>query len=97
MSRVNEKDARLVGRREFLKRATQAAAIGAVFGGVASGAAPDKKRIELADAIPSRVLGKTGLKLPILGYGGAALPKAWHNPLSQEDRVALVRYAYDRG
>jgi aryl-alcohol dehydrogenase-like predicted oxidoreductase len=25
------------------------------------------------------------------------LPKAWFNPLSREDRVALVRYAYDRG
>jgi predicted aldo/keto reductase-like oxidoreductase len=37
------------------------------------------------------------LKLPILGYGGAALPKAWLNPLSYEDRVALVRYAYDSG
>ena len=33
----------------------------------------------------------------MLGYGGAGLPKAWRNPLSQEDRVALVRYAYDRG
>jgi predicted aldo/keto reductase-like oxidoreductase len=47
--------------------------------------------------IPTRTLGKTGLKLPILGYGGAALPKNWLNPLSHEDRVALVRYAYDRG
>ncbi len=33
----------------------------------------------------------------MLGYGGAALPNAWRNPLSQEDRVALVRYAFDRG
>jgi len=31
------------------------------------------------------------------GYGGAALPKAWGSPLSTEDRVKLVRYAYDRG
>jgi predicted aldo/keto reductase-like oxidoreductase len=43
------------------------------------------------------VLGKTGLKLPILGYGGAALPTAWLNPLSREERVGLVRYAYERG
>jgi len=35
--------------------------------------------------------------LPLLGYGGAALPKAWLNPLSIEERVQLVRYAYDRG
>ena len=33
----------------------------------------------------------------MLGYGGAALPKAWLNPLSLEDRIQLVRYAYDRG
>jgi len=50
-----------------------------------------------ADAIPTRVFGKTGVKLPILGYGGAALPKMWGNPLSLEDRVKLVRYVYDRG
>jgi predicted aldo/keto reductase-like oxidoreductase len=50
-----------------------------------------------AEAIPTRTLGKTGLKLPILGYGGAALPKVWLNPLSLEERVALVRYAYERG
>ena len=33
----------------------------------------------------------------MLGYGGAGLPKRWLNPLSYEDRVGLVRYAYDRG
>jgi len=31
--------------------------------------------------MPIRTLGNTGLKLPILGYGGAALPKAWLNLL----------------
>jgi len=45
--------------------------------------------------MPIRTLGNTGLKLPILGYGGAALPKSWLNPLSYEDRVALVRYAFE--
>ena len=44
-----------------------------------------------------RTLGKTGLKIPILGYGGAALPKIWGNPLSLEDRIQVVRHAYDRG
>ena len=33
----------------------------------------------------------------MLAFGGAALPKAWGNPLSTEDRVELVRYAYDKG
>jgi len=86
-----------LGRREFLKKATQAAATVAVSAGMASAAAPEEKTSDRAGAIPSRVLGRTGLKLPILGYGGAALPKAWLNPLSYEDRVKLVRYACDRG
>ena len=33
----------------------------------------------------------------MLGYGGAALPKKWGNTLSTEDRVKLVRHAYDSG
>jgi predicted aldo/keto reductase-like oxidoreductase len=49
-----------------------------------------------AGAISIRTLGKTGLKVPMLGYGGSALnPK--YNPLSRADRVALLRYAFDRG
>ena len=44
-----------------------------------------------------RELGKTGVELPMLGYGGAALPKKWGNTLSDEDRVKLVRHAYDSG
>ena len=64
------------GRREFLKKATQAAASVAVSAGLASATEAGEKGDKPADAIPSRVLGKTGLKLPILGYGGAALPTA---------------------
>ncbi|MBE3096596.1 MAG: aldo/keto reductase [Planctomycetes bacterium] len=84
-------------RREFLKKAAQAAAAAAVSTGAAHGAVPKEKKIDLADTIPTRAFGKTGVKLPILGYGGAALPKTWANPLSLEERVKLVRYAYDRG
>jgi predicted aldo/keto reductase-like oxidoreductase len=47
--------------------------------------------------LPARKFGKTGWTLPILGYGGAGLPKAWRNPLSTEERVELVRYAHERG
>jgi len=93
MNRLNNE----LGRREFLKRATQATAAGVLSTGIASGAVPKGKKIDPADTIPIRVLGKTKVKLPILGYGGAALPKVWGNPLSLEDRVKLVRYAYDRG
>ena len=91
------KTKRTLGRREFLKTATQAAATVAVCEGIPPATAQAETPGQSAGAIPTRTLGKTGLKLPILGYGGAALPKAWLNPLSHDDRVALVRYAYDRG
>jgi len=84
-------------RREFLRLAAQAAAVGAVSADFVSGETPKNKTIELTGEIPTRMIGRTGVKLPILGYGGAALPKTWLNPLSTEDRVKLVRYAYDRG
>jgi len=84
-------------RREFLKHTARAAAAAALAAGTASAAVPKGKRIGLTDTMSTRVLGKTGVKLPILGYGGAALPKAWGNPLSTEDRVKLVRTVYDRG
>jgi predicted aldo/keto reductase-like oxidoreductase len=48
-------------------------------------------------ALPARRFGKTGRTLPMLAYGGAALPRVWFNPLSTEKRVELVRYAYARG
>ena len=75
----------------------QTAAAGVVFVGGGSAAVAGKENLRPTDTIPTRTFGKTSLKLPILGYGGAALPKAWLNPLSYEDRLALVRYAYDRG
>jgi len=84
-------------RRVFLKRAAQAAAAAAVSTEVASATAPKGKKIALTDTIPSRVFGKTGMELPVLACGGAALPTKWGNPLSYADRVELVRYAYDRG
>ncbi len=83
----------MLRRREFLK----AAATVAVFGGIAPPVTLAETPPRVAGAIPTRILGKTGLKLPILGFGGAGLPQAWHNPLSYEDRVVLVRYAFDRG
>ena len=79
-----------IGRREFIKAAVLSPVLAS---GLALAAAPEKPAAE----IPLRTLGNTGLKLPILGYGGAGLPTKWGNPLSQEDRVALVRHAYDQG
>lgn len=85
------------GRREFLAKAAQAAAAVAAGASLTPAVAGGETPTPAVSTIPIRTLGKTGLKLPILGYGGAALPKVWFNPLSHEDRVVLVRYAYDRG
>ena len=97
---MREKNKEL-GRRDFMKKgaqATAAAAVAAVLStNITRGAVPEDKNITLTDAIPTRVLGKTNVELPILGYGGAALPKKWGNTLSLEDRVKLVRHAYDSG
>jgi predicted aldo/keto reductase-like oxidoreductase len=72
-----------------------AAAIGSAAAGC--GVAPAGEPATDPKPIATRPFGKTGRELPILAYGGAALPKTWLNPLSTEDRVKLVRYAYDRG
>ena len=83
-----------IDRRRFLKLGATVvvAAAAARVGGVAA-AEPAAR----PTPIPTRPFGNTGLTLPILAYGGAALPKEWGNPLSTEDRVRLVRTAYERG
>ena len=87
-------------RRDFMKKGAQAtaAAAAAVLGtNTVQGTGPDDKRITFTDALPARKLGKTGVEMPVLGYGGAALLKKSGNTLSTEDRVKLVRHAYDSG
>ncbi len=94
MSHSKTRTVATVDRRDFLKTGV-AAAVGTAAAGcsvVAAGeSSPDPKQIA------TRPFGKTGRKLPILGYGGAALPRLFGSPLSTEDRVKLVRYAYHRG
>ena len=75
-----------LNRRDFLKKGAQAtsAAAVAVAGlstNIAPGAVPKGRGIASTDALPTRRLGKTNVELPILGFGGAALPKAWGSPL----------------
>jgi predicted aldo/keto reductase-like oxidoreductase len=94
MGHSRTRTAESVDRRVFLK-AGVAAAVGCVAAG--AGVARAGKPSSDPKAIAARPFGKTGRSLPILGYGGAALPKAWASPLSLEDRVKLVRYVYDRG
>lgn len=86
--------AEAVDRRRFVKTG-----VVAVVGSAAVSARIVSAGEPSGDARPiaTRRFGKTGWQLPILAYGGAALPKTWLNPLSTEDRVKLVRYAYHRG
>lgn len=75
-------------RRGFLKTGVVAG-----VGSLVAGRVPAAS----VGSIPARRFGAEGPALPVLAYGGAALPKAWGNPLSTGERVALVRHAYDRG
>ncbi len=86
-----------LGRRDFLTQTAKAAIAVAGCEYIMPAGLRAAITTQAAAAIPTCTLGKTGLKVPMLGYGGAALPKRWRNPLSYEDRVKLVRYAYDRG
>ncbi len=90
------------GRRKFLKSSALAAA-GTSLLGAGTAAAPASKAIDVGPSgIPLRPFGKTGHKLPILGMGGSAMVqifiKAYGVPLlSMDERVAMVRHAYDSG
>ncbi len=92
------------GRREFLKSSALAAAGTSLIGaGVTVAAPPENKAIEVGPSgIPLRPFGKTGHNLPVLGMGGSAMVQvfiqAYGVPLlSLDDRVAMVRHAYDSG
>ncbi len=87
-----------LNRRKFIKKGVQLVAGAAAFSaGIADGAVPKIKQIPLSDAIPTRTFGKTGVELPRLAMGGAAIVKVWGSRLSFKDNVALVRYAYEKG
>jgi len=89
---------REMNRREFIKKGAQLAAGAAVVStGMANASVPKGKQIPLPDGIPNRVFGKTGVKLPVLGFGGAAVVRVWGSRLSFEDNAKLIRHAYDRG
>ncbi len=94
MSHSKEQQSKTVDRRGFLKNSV-AAAVATAAAGSGLARAGDSSTDSSPIATQSSV--ETGPKRPILAYGGAALPTKWGNPLSTEDRVKLVRYAYDRG
>jgi aryl-alcohol dehydrogenase-like predicted oxidoreductase len=51
--------------------------------------------------VPARPFGKTGLRLPILAFGGSAMVSKWqatYGPqLPYKGRVAMVRHAFEAG
>ncbi len=90
------------GRRNFLKAGIGAAAASAIVGDLAS-AAPTKSTVNYTGPIPVRKFGKTGYSFPVLGHGGSAMMEREYkyygldNPPSREDRIKMVRDAYDKG
>ena len=105
---MDGKNPRHVTRREFLESlAVFGASVGLVACGGGSGGADSVGAVpgvpelppepEAPAGLPTRVLGRTGVEVPILGYGGAALAARYGNSLSIPDRVELVRRAYDEG
>jgi predicted aldo/keto reductase-like oxidoreductase len=88
-------------RRDFLKTGLGVTAGAMALGrGRSLGQVLDETSIAPSEGIPTRVLGKTGVELPRLGYGGVALVTQWRFNVpqySEEQRVELVRYAYERG
>jgi aryl-alcohol dehydrogenase-like predicted oxidoreductase len=85
-------------RRRFLA-AGLAACAGAASVGERPAAADDGKAAPAA--LPVRPFGKTGLRLPVLAFGGSAMVEKWsatYGPqLPFERRVALVRHAFEAG
>jgi hypothetical protein len=77
-----------LGRREIVKKTAQAVATVAVCEGMTPAAAQAAPPAQQAGAIPVRTLGKTGLEVPILGYGGAALIN------TGEFEVCMLSYGY---
>jgi len=76
-------------RRAFLKAATGTSLLAALGGAVSDWA----KAAESAGEIPMRTLGRTGLRVSIIGLGGfhVGLPER------EEDSIALVHRALDLG
>jgi predicted aldo/keto reductase-like oxidoreductase len=96
------------GRRSFLKTgllAAGTAAIAPAFRQTAQADQPAKAGETLTlspHGIPMRKFGKTGLTLPVLGMGGSAMVQVFIKAygvelLSMDERVAMVRHAYDSG
>lgn len=93
-----------LNRRGFLKSGLSVAATASMLGSLpARPEATSAKTITSTLNIPFRKFGKTGYSLPVLGHGGSAMMANEYgyygldNPPSFEERVKMVRDAYDKG
>jgi predicted aldo/keto reductase-like oxidoreductase len=92
-------------RRRFLKTgllAAGTAALGSTLRPAARGEQPTTTDYKSPAGIPTRKFGKTGVTLPILGMGGSAMVSLFIKAygvelLGFDERVAMVRHAYDSG
>jgi len=88
-----------LGRRAFIQAGM---ATGMLAASAGAKAAPDKSALAGKGNMPTRILGKTGLEMPVLAYGSAPLMD-WEDKYygigsgTHEARVAMVRAAYDKG
>jgi len=94
-----------VKRREFLKTGVLAGAGTLAAGGLAQVAQAQAEQSGVRQAagdVPAKAFGKTGWTMPILGMGGSAMVTRFIQAygvklLSMDERVAMVRHAYDSG
>jgi len=89
-----------ISRRRLLEAGLGVAAAAGLGGSLSAEPVGDRGTGE--HGLPMTVLGKTGRRLPVLGCGGAAIsprlaPMFSVPALAFEDRVALIRRAYDAG
>jgi predicted aldo/keto reductase-like oxidoreductase len=97
-------------RRDFIKSGMVLGGATAALGGgllsletrAADAAKPTGEAAAEASKMLVKPFGKTGWNMPVLGMGGSAMIPQWKKEygvgvLPLEERVAMVRYAYDRG
>jgi len=85
-----------LNRRELIKTGLAVTAGAAVAGAVPEAEAAAKTKYT-GGVIPTTVLGKTGVELPILALGGVLLTSKWSGGRPFDARVQLARAAYDAG
>ncbi len=84
-------------RRQFLKRSTAAAAVGALALGSNTGALLGAETPPKRTAVDEVTLGQTGIKLSRLGMGTGSNNGQVQTALGRDGFTKLVHYAYDQG